>query len=92
MAMVSSCHLLHSRHGSYCRKVGTVTEGEAIDRLLHAMTRRHANWSKMSETRRQLMNRAVDSCMADCINEGYGFDAIAAIRAWEEEHQTTVHT
>ena len=69
-----------------------MTEGEAIDRLLHAMTRRHANWSTMSETHKQLMNRAVDSCMADCINEGYGFDAIAAIRTWEEAHQTTVHT
>ena len=69
-----------------------MTEGEAIDRLLHAMTRRHANWSGMSETRRHLMNRAVDSCVKDCINEGYGFDAIAAIRAWEKEHQTTIHT
>ncbi len=69
-----------------------MTEGEAIDRLIHAISRRHANWSEMSETRMHLMNRAVDSCMKDCIDGGYGFEAIAAIRKWEAEHVPSVHT
>ncbi len=64
-----------------------MTEGEAIDRLIHAMTQRHSFWSEHGPGMQALMNRVVDSCMKDCMNEGYGFEAVAAVRAWEEEFQ-----
>ncbi len=64
-----------------------MTERELIDRLIHVMTQRHTNWSGVDSWMQAFMNRAADSCMKDCVNGGFGFEAVAAVRAWEQEFQ-----
>ena len=68
--------------GDYLAREDAMTEGEATDRLIHAMTVRHTNWSTEGPGMQAFMNRAVDSMMKDCVEGRFGFEAVAAIRAW----------
>lgn len=63
-----------------------MTEGELIDRLIHTVMRRHANWESLTDVARVMMNKAVDSCYKDCLAAGFAQAAKDAVTAWNEEY------
>lgn len=65
----------------------TTSKDELLKRLLHALQQRHTHWESLNETDRVMMNKAVDSCMKDCINADFAQAAINTVRRWEVGRQ-----